>query len=109
MIKATELRIGNITNKGQIIAFYESGIHVGYGRCYRFSELEPITLTPEILLKAGFTNYDEQKWEKGHIILICYADGVTYLSNSLHVNVFYFHQLQNLVHALTGNELEINL
>ena len=71
-----ELRIGNITNKGRIVSFYEHGVHVGMGKCYKFSELEPEILTEDWLKKLGFISEISSsycngfKWTKqinGHI------------------------------------------
>ena len=49
-----ELRIGNTVKQGTIQTFYENGIHVGYGKCFKFSETEPIELSEDLLLKFGF-------------------------------------------------------
>jgi hypothetical protein len=80
-------------------------------------ELEPIPLTAELLEKCGF--------EKDGI----YPDGKSFVFNGkyyltgtwfkvhtscgtfkvLNENIEYLHQLQNLIFALTGKELEIKL
>lgn len=45
MINSNELRIGNEILQGKIVSFYEHGIHVGLGKTYKFSDLNPIPLT----------------------------------------------------------------
>lgn len=121
MISAKELRIGNYTSEGKVVSFYENGIHVGFGKCRRFSELEPIELSEEILLKCGFdkevVDYNgfsvinfklngwlpflkemklqQCKWYKVYNVADCH--------------ISYLHQLQNLYFALTGKELKIEL
>lgn len=74
------------------------------GCCY-----EPILLTPEILEKAGFNNWDKSKYSNDAICLTSNGDGFLYLANQRHVNLFYIHQLQNLYFVLTGEELNIEL
>jgi hypothetical protein len=114
-MKANELRIGNATMQGVVKSFYENGIHVGYGKCYPFDEVEPMLLTPEILVKAGFV-------KRNGINGLCY---VLYLGKfAIHASIdlkewFIYisfigeikslHNLQNLVHSLTGEELNISL
>lgn len=87
-------------------------------------KLSPIPLSPEILEKAGFKKiYHEDfsdsfilnvstegviKWEDDGSILINdrLDDGIGYATNCV---CKYVHQLQNLIHSLTGQELTINL
>jgi len=64
-------------------------------------------LTEDWLLKFGFENQDENRYWLEPIFLFHYGDGVKYLANQRHVNLFYVHQLQNLYFALTGEELTI--
>ena len=42
-----ELRIGNLTEQGEIKNFWEKGTHVGFGKCFEFNELSPIPITEE--------------------------------------------------------------
>lgn len=81
------------------------------------SEIKPIQLTEDILLKCGF--------EKGsNIIGDCYfiehdfgiSDFVLNITKTSNFNIYeldltinYLHQLQNLYFALTNEELIINL
>jgi len=118
-MKPNELRIGNITDKGTVVTFYEHGIHVGAGKCYRFDKVKPIPLTEEWLCMAGFEESELFKPVRGkcfelvyvRIISDVYGFGVK-LKNypfdraSFAVkNVTSVHQLQNLYFALTDQEL----
>lgn len=111
-MKAEELRIGNETKQGTVISFYERGIHVGYGKCFDYNEAEPIPLTEEWLLNMGFEIkqgvFGNEYWGKINLytssnkkIVFCFDK---FLQEIKHV-----HQLQNLYHALTNNELTIKL
>jgi hypothetical protein len=114
-MKANELRVGNLyDNNGNYFVVTPSTIESVFE-----SErvwCKPIPLTEEILLKCGFIsdgNNFELDWllihthlptGEYHFLLNEYKSGklkVTKLS--------YLHQLQNLYHALTNEELEINL
>ena len=77
---------------------------------------EPIPLTPEILVKAGFeeiykssmhtTFYkDKVSYYFWHQTAMQYAD---FMGNQ-YDNIQNVHQLQNLIHSLTGEELNIEL
>lgn len=75
------------------------------------SKLKPIPLTPEVLEKAGFKQF-EISWD----LLIYYPDiYLRYENGSIKMGikhdtkVKHLHSLQNLIFALTGEELEINL
>lgn len=88
-------------------------------RMKMLEELEPIALTDEILLNAGFAEKSgllaSKHFEKGDLQLK--HDGSHYQRISvtaLHTTtanlpIKYFHQLQNLYFAFTGEELEIKL
>lgn len=114
-MEANELRIGNITKQGIVKNFYERGVHVGFGKCYGFNDLEPIPLTEEWLKRFGYviieTNkcveafrenfrYSIQQVENSEHWFWC--DGQTVITNLKHV-----HQLQNLYFALTNEELTL--
>lgn len=106
MIQANELRIGN---------WFE--FEGKYWRAVVITtndapEENPILLTPEILEKAGFI--------KGDIDFdyICeyfqlYEDNngwrVGFDGNVINTSLKYLHQLQNLYHAVSGEELNISL
>lgn len=125
-IKAEDLRKGNIiTTTGQPerirgcvdnLVYFEDETSAGIGYCFG------IPLTPEILIKAGF-NYKNDTSSVARLEIayidsgypcslqssgsgICIArSGV----GAITAPVFYVHQLQNLYHILTGEEININL
>jgi hypothetical protein len=147
MIKANELRIGNLVtwnptlvNPGvtlppmQIEVFsifpdrisyvfpnienrvepFEDDIAQTGTRIKLLEELEPIMLTPEILEKAGFEKksglFTSSHFEKGNLQLKFTGEHFERIStnNKTHaLPIRYFHQLQNLHFALTGEELEM--
>ena len=137
MIQANELRIGNLVNytcscnevypvKVKMIE-YESCIHgedlsENYfcKKCgqnfYKlsFDFLSGIPITEDILLKAGFEkngSYKEIKLNQVSIT-IKLLDGEYFLvdaSGWYGKGFIYLHSLQNLIYALTGTELTINL
>lgn len=131
MIKANELRKDNWVNitrlytkngkvpfqiTSDIIAHYDSGIDCEF-------TLEPIPLSQDILLKAGFIVDPEN--EKNLILeladcdLIYDTEGLPFPLLSLYLSVgeegfylkhiLYLHQLQNLVQSLSGEELIVKL
>lgn len=124
MIQANELRIGNLVNvNGETIEVSDInslGIDNHYGEVkYELSELQPIPLTEDILLKCGFEiekHYDS-KYELNHGQYIFVIDFLTFLKiyiKGVDECLFFdeavngFHQLQNLYFALTNEELTIN-
>jgi len=120
-MNANEFRIGNITDKGTVVTFYESGIHVGYGKCFKFSEVNGIELTPEWLIKLGFEkssyiNSEFSLHEKECFCLtfnennsggISISAGDYAEDGSLLSHIKYVHQIQNLYFALTNKELKL--
>lgn len=78
-----------------------------------FEDIEPIPLTPEILEKAGF----KQAISNDKIWLLRIGDTNLMLRDGeawsyvgpIPLKINYVHQLQNLIFALTGTELTINL
>jgi len=122
MIQSNELRIGDYVKVylgvnylgadykvHKIENFYENGVHIGFGKCFKFSEIEPITITEEWLVKFGFENHENYFWYKKENIFsnmlsvgIQNKDGVITIIE----NIKYLHQLQNLYFALTGKELD---
>ena len=122
MIKASELRIGNITAQGEVVTVYEHGIHVGFGKCFKFRRVEPILITEEWLVQLEFKEkedisfsyyykYFKQTNTKGCEQQSKFALGrkgtEVFINNVWICGVEYVHQLQNLYFALTGEELEI--
>jgi hypothetical protein len=137
MIKASELRIGNKINaisslEGapvgiiEVMEIYRNGVDstkymeyapdypFGYP-CYPFEGLEGIPLTPEILEKCGFVF--NHYWQSKMVDLSQDKDGFFLCAEDPHEGDIYrlskgfhfFHQLQNLFFALTGEELIVKL
>jgi len=132
MIHSNELRIGNwvynanYKNKfpTKVHGIDEIGIdpqlefediHCSIGYESLLSNLEPIPLTEEILLKCGFVNIESKTVDIlkffGGGITVCYDKVDKYYYIKLHSNIElkHLHQLQNLYFALTGEELKIEL
>jgi hypothetical protein len=127
-MKATELRIGNLTqdSKGNLlkvigltddnISYYvvdrsKFPLEVGW-------QAEPIPLTEEWLVKFGLNEIKENDPHFSNIFgnphWIQYLERikgvVLHIGGGEHFtieNINHVHQLQNLVHALTGEELTI--
>lgn len=119
-MKAKDLRPYNIVGvKGdagtyQVVAVdgYDQTVKLNYPRdnWHPESKLKGTLITPEWLDKTGFeergdlfvffTPFGKGFVYKGGYIVFC---GVT-----IEVNVQFVHQLQNLYHSLTGQELTIN-
>lgn len=108
-----ELRIGNITKQGIVKTFWEKGVHVGFGKCYEFNELNPVNVTEKELLKFGFfiveangkfeatlPNFRYNIYWTKHTDGFLFCDGETAL-----INFNYLHELQNLVFVLGQREL----
>ena len=113
MIQANELRIGNATSKGVIKSILENGVHFGFGKCSTFSNLEPIPLTEEILLKFGAIK-QTVVLKYGRFILRLKKDynywHVTDLETMGYLSKIEFvHEWQNFVFVMNGEELTINL
>lgn len=117
-MKASELRIGNLVSNmnprhnDSILTIESIGdnheVNMFY-RKYLLSELEPIPLTEEWLLKFGFVKHKTTdiyptfakqmfNWNDG----ILYIIGYGFMNHIKHV-----HQLQNIYFALTGEELVV--
>lgn len=124
-MKANELRIGNYVrckSNSEILPVEEilsSGVFFANENLITiYDHIEPVSLTPEILIKYGFesTMHDDkyQRYElniKGidfMFEIIGMAKPDFYLC-MVGVDILYLHQLQNLYFALTGTELEIKL
>jgi hypothetical protein len=116
-MEARELRISNLVySNGEVVQIVQ--IERRYKEVYRINDvdnnqaLKPIPLTEEWLLKFGF------KWKNHSLnndkIRIYsfkgngdYSAHFTMGSNLIDIELKYVHQLQNLVYALTGKELEL--
>ena len=125
MIKATELRIGNLIYIG---GDYEPIYRLGNKRFwsllgdkvsnkdgFRYKYAQPIPITEDWLLKFGFENEGNKKFtisSKSHTYLYSTHSNSFYNIDGFACNisdsVIYVHQLQNLYYALTQTELEIS-
>ncbi len=103
-MKASDLRVGNWVSKHGEYYQITSATIVSLERGE--SDAEPIPLTEEWLLKFGFKRHPNYSyWFCGRIILVI-DNGVYFLCDvDMRIDIKYVHQLQNLYHALTGEEL----
>lgn len=114
-LKASELRVGNITTMGVVSLIDQDVFRVvdSEGDSFKntWAEINPISLTEELLLKFGFEHEDHylelQIHEHLSIIYMGYLalmiDGVIIQVNN--TNSDKLHQLQNLYFSLKGEEL----
>ena len=122
MIQATELRIGNLTDAGKVVEILEDKFYVNDGESSLSSgwyDIKPEPLTEEWLKRFGFTMKDNgfNKDKPLYSTLPVYSIGehgfwvyydIKYNSvKGATIDYLYVHQLQNLYHALTGEELTI--
>ena len=105
VILPTDVRIGNMTKQGIIKSFWEKGVHVGFGKCYEFSELEPLILTEEALLNFGFKIDRQYQCDFASIGVFTISFGENFFYD--YTNLKYVHQLQNLYYAITQRELTV--
>jgi hypothetical protein len=125
-MKATELRIGNLlmySNNSEI--WTVSGIHEFGIDCFdeieetymEYENFEPIPLTEEWLLKLGFVSQplDDKRFiefKKGLTSVVYKDDKIILVYVGIqrvnHNNFQFFHQLQNLYFALTGEQLVLS-
>jgi hypothetical protein len=129
MIKANDLRLGNWVNRKywnpepNNERFSYDAVRVGIikpmtanlilkGKSiiakYPIEDLQPITLTPELLEKSGFEKENDY-WNLEGFKIWHDGKGFYHINSELLVHIDYLHQLQNLFYSLTGTELEINL
>src|SRR5690606_20711074 len=120
-MKAIELRMGNIAlnSSNEAVTVREISntlVKTTPDDIHLISELKPIPLTEEILLKCGFEKhgnfyyiksfksiYISRPWlEANHLLLKT-------LGGECISKVKHLHQLQNLYFALCGEELEVKL
>lgn len=124
------LTVENITGRGSLldqkrVVFFLEEKNVG-DFC---EDLEPIPLTEELLVKAGFEkiagSYNKDIDSFGGGKRLCFSGDYLYIIDSETqntiptdiitlwnkdlMNEFYLHRLQNLYFALTGTELTIKL
>lgn len=132
-MKAQELRINNRVKQGTIKSFYEKGAHFGYGKFIDYDKIKPIPLTDEWLVKFGFEKEDKKpskehgyyysKHIEDYKYCFSYANfrgdwgfyneytdsPIDFDDDRKYIVSFgvkYVHQLQNLIFALIGKELD---
>tara|TARA_R110002126_G_scaffold289683_2_gene445252 strand:- start:4805 stop:5155 length:351 start_codon:yes stop_codon:yes gene_type:complete len=116
-MKATELRIGNyLTEKFSKKEYPIYGVR--YNRVFfgednfgPVSDMSPITLNEEWLLKFGFKSMRGQTigYFKGSFRLLANPSVVWIKINQKNKYIYHVHQLQNLYFALTGEELTLTI
>lgn len=141
-MRPEELRIGNLfglseSNKTEVAQYLEETLKQEYFPIcaiegtevrlfieeeleFSYSDLIPIPLTEEWILKFGFINndgdYEIEIGRQGFRLvlaqdtdwLLLYRDDIGCNYNAL-IFIDYIHQLQNLYYALTGEELKLKL
>jgi hypothetical protein len=114
-LRASELRVGNITTLGVVSLIDQDVFRVvdSEGDSFKntWAEIKPIPLTEEWLLKFGFvSNPYKDRYEliaKINIIIECdKTKGLIDLYCEQFPHIKYVHSLQNLYFALTGEELK---
>lgn len=123
MIKANELRIGNIVNSltsgGWKLAYVDIEMLKLLPRQndpFEYMGIRPVPLTTEILYNSGFEVYhDNPRLEffyvnkAGYYPFFIYSDREGNFYHNENLELKYLHQLQNLFFALTGSELPVSL
>lgn len=118
MIKANELRLGNVVLLGkdyqhiyQIIYDRMNGYSINH-KDYKEEYFEPIPLTEEILIASGFASDHKKDWWYHSGIILGYLTTdenfeFEFSNKCVPTQLKYLHQLQNLYYSLFGNELQI--
>ncbi len=124
MIQKQDLRIGNWisdvhasdTGMWQVTELKRHQCAYGKSLMSKYENLKPIPLTPEILEKYGFScniNDNEFIYNNHCEITLKVTDGKYWSCYEIKMDGFkyieYLHQLQNLIFALTGEELTTTL
>ena len=120
-MKISELRIGNWVTDGFGNCVEVTGIISENNTSgYKTETLKPIPITEKLLIQCGFKDY-HFSYSDNCILLqsgvISKEDNRYFVYSGLggadsygfEVKLEYLHQLQNLYHALTGEELPVNL
>lgn len=120
-MKAQDLRLENYLEQGKIIELRKNVCRIEYKSdrirtaLISYTDLKPIPLTEEILLKCGFsrrgiTSNNGSKLTLHHIDNM-YPKGRVYWNSWCILEYIpkYLHQLQNLYWCLCGEELNVNI
>ena len=112
-MEARELRFGNLVDYyGNIVTISSINDNdVGFSNYVPIdypllTEIEPIPLTEEWLVRFGFEKISSSWLRIGYFLINKYFD-VEWFGDQIHISLKNVHQLQNLYFALTGKELEI--
>lgn len=122
-LTAKGLQVGNILTVGnyevKVVEIHGQGVHVvdleeTQDTWELFSDrIKPVVITEEWLLKFGFieTSAQEHRFELKPFVVYLWLTGVVIEIGKefYETDNKYVHQLQNLVFALTGKELEFIL
>lgn len=123
MIQANELRIGNwVKYKNKYYQIYD-GIRSlsiddldsekldSHLKNIKLSDLEPIELTEEILLKCGFLKHKDIGYRCLFKDFKFDLDDFTicFIDSWLDIEIKHLHQLQNIYYALCNEELNVQL
>lgn len=106
-MKATELVIGDWVNcdlcqePQQIVELYETQVMLQYCDLYDYTEIEPIPLTPEILVKNGFERISKSPYKTEY--RVCFdEDNNDFLFVCIHhlrdYVAVYYNPLNRMVH-----------
>lgn len=126
MVKASELRIGNLIQSSDKITpvFHLDSDEDGFRINYTYDSevvFSGIDITEEWLIKAGFEKEENdapalsvwyEYWKEGFDIFTTGTEGGAeneFCYGTFDNRIYYIHQLQNLYFALTGEELTFNL
>ncbi|MGA6117441.1 hypothetical protein [Sphingobacterium anhuiense] len=117
-MKPQDLRIGNwailsvmkTKHYGQIHSLTPIHLLIGDGIKCDYSDLEPIIISEELLMKLGATKFPDGQSLLLNNRLIGYRQcSNVFYDKSTGINVQFVHQLQNLFYELTGVEMEVKL
>lgn len=105
-MKAKELRIGNLVKRNNIVVVCD---FMSISDCYQLpDEYEPIPLTEEWLVRFGWEKSGEWFYKDYYEINLNGIFNPSDAHYTIHNDIKYVHQLQNLYFALTGEELTTN-
>ena len=129
MIDAKELRIGNKVLKNgvfvcDVLSLRRNEIEISFEKeiyALEYKNVQPIALTEEILMRCGFEKVNSDSWEyvlklpnyESFVIeYFEYTDAWYYTAGEGTRNGKgwkYLHELQNGLHAIYGEDLNVNL
>lgn len=128
-IQSKDFRVGNWLQDTQFKKpFYVSALDIyEISKRENYDGLEPLPLTPEILKKCGFADYNSLPseypgeydlrlyyiYEKSHYAYLSFKNNSLILIDGdglgICIEKKYLHQLQNLYYALCGEELNVQI